>query len=454
MSTPDDEAVVRRFYDEIMSQGRLAVADEILTPNFVMRMAGYELQGIADFKKFVTSERTAMPDYHFTLERVIANGGKVAVRWSQLGTHEGAELYGVPPTGKQISDQGINIFHVANGRIEGTWVSEDTLGVMRQLSAVPPLAPAPAPPPQAAQLPVPATQPQIPAAATTTPSENQALVHRYFDAVISGRDLASASELMDPSCASMLPNLIFTLPLPMRGPQSWTRVMTALLEAMPDLTTTIDDEVASGDTVVVRWTSRGTNTGSVGLIPPSNASVTLEGITWFRIAGGKLVENLVNEDQFGLLQQIGAIREGGNLTPAENKALVHRFFDGIWNQSNYDLIDQYIAPDFVQHVPGQESGREGFRNTVTQAHSAFEEMQVVIDDEIATRDKVVHRWRWNCTHTGVFAGIPPTGKKVSFTGMTIVRLAGEQIVEHWASMDTRGLLQQLGAIPALEAQRA
>jgi steroid delta-isomerase-like uncharacterized protein len=255
---------------------------------------------------------------------------------------------------------------------------------------------------------------------------------------------------MDPACASKLP----TLAEPVRGPDAWMRIMAILRTAIPDLTATIDDELASGDTVVVRWTERGTNTGNLGPVPPSNRSVTVEGITWFRVAGGRLVENLVNEDQLGLMRQVGAIPAGRELTPEENKALVHRFFDGIWNRSDYGLIDQYIAANLVQHFPGAQSGREGFRATVTQFHTAFGEMDMVIEDEIAAADRVVHRWTWNCTHTGVFAGIPATGRKVSFTGMTIVRLSGGQIAEHWANLDTLGLMQQLGAIPELQAQRA
>lgn len=452
MAVNANEEIVCRYFEEIMNQGELAAADEILTSNFVVKMPGLRLQGISDFKKFVTDLRTSFPDLHFTLERRIVDGDKVAVRWNSLGTHKGY-LYDIPPTGKQVLDQGISIFHIANGRIEGTWLCEDTLNEMRQIGAVAPAAPGPAlttPPSAPAQavgpwVPARATQPE---ALAPTPRNNKDLVHRYIDAVMSGRDLAAASQLMDATCVSKLPTGLVQVEPP-RGPEGWVRTMTLLLNAIPDLSTTIDDELAVGDTVVVRWTSRGTNTGNLGHIPPSNKSVTIEGITWFRIADGKLVENLVNEDQLGFLRQIGAVPLGRELTPGENKILVHRFFDGIWNHSDYDLIDQYVAADFIQHFPGAKSGREGFRETITQSHESFGVMELLIEDEIATEDRVVHRWTWNCTHTGVFAGIPPTGKKVSFPGMTIVRVAGGQIAEHWASLDTLGLMQQLGAIPTL-----
>jgi steroid delta-isomerase-like uncharacterized protein len=446
-----NKAIVRRFYDEIMNQGELSTADEILAPDFVMTLPGYRQQGIPAFKGFVTGERIGFPDYYFTLERIVADDGKVAVRWNQRARQMG-HLHGIPPTWKMLTDEGISIFHITNGKIETLAICEDALNVLRQMGAVGPATPAP---PEAAYppAPAPATQPQT-ATAACTPLDNKALIQRYYDAIMNGRDLAAAPQLMDPTCVSEVPTGLMLRTEPLRGPEAWVRSMRILLTAIPDLTTTIDDEVACGDTVVVRWTWRGTNTGKFGPLPPSNKSVTVEGITWYRIVGGKLVENLINEDQLGFLRQVGAIPAADNLTAEENKALVHRFFDGVWNHSDYSLIDQFIAPNFIQHFPGAASGREGFRNTVTQTHAAFGQMQVVIDDEIAEADRVVHRWTWNCTQTGAFAGIPATGKKVSFSGMTIVRLAGGQIIEHWATVDTLSLLEQLGAIPAPQAQRA
>lgn len=434
MSMQDNRTLVRRYFEEVMNQGRLEVADEILSPRFEMKIPGFQLQGIPAFKQFVTDLRTSFPDLHFTLERAVADEHKVAVRWNQLGTHQGY-LYDIPPTNKQVSDQGINLFHIEDGKIVGTWLCEDTLGVMRQVGAVSPAAPAPgAPGPAAAPRPAPVDL-------SATSAESSALVHHYMDSVMSGRDPSAASRLMAPGCVSRLP----TAPEPMLGPEGWLPLVTVLRTAMPDLTATIEDELCVGDTVVVRWTSRGTHTGNLGPVPPTHRSVTIEGITWFRIAGGQLVENLVNEDQLGLMRQVGAIPEKRNLTPDENKALVHRFFDGIWNHSDSSLIDEYIATGFVQHFPGAASGREGFRDTVAQFHSAFGQMKMVIEEELAAADRVVHRWTWNCTHTSPFAGIPATGKQVSFTGMTIVRLAGGQIVEHWAILDTLRLLQQLQA---------
>src|SRR5262249_12026991 len=93
--------------------------------------------------------------------------------------------------------------------------------------------------------------------------------------------------------------------------------------------------------------------------------------------------------------------------------------------------------------------REGVKLLFLMYHSAFSDIQVTIEDIIAEGDKVVGRLTVCGTHTGNFAGIPPTGKRVTFQLMDIFRMVGDTIVEHWGIPDQFGLLQQLGVIPPL-----
>ena len=76
---------------------------------------------------------------------------------------------------------------------------------------------------------------------------------------------------------------------------------------------------------------------------------------------------------------------------------------------------------------------------------AFPDIEIVIDDQFAEGDRVANRWRDIGTHTGTFMGIAPTGKRVSFTGISIDRIAGGKVVESWINWDELGLLRQLGA---------
>ena len=142
------------------------------------------------------------------------------------------------------------------------------------------------------------------------------------------------------------------------------------------------------------------------------------------------------------------------MTPEENKAIVHRFFDAVWNKKDDSLVDTYLAVDFVEHFPGMEGGRDGFRRTAEVFRTAFPDIVLTIEDEIATTDRVVHRWNWQCTHKGNFLGIPPTGKKLNFSGMTIVRMKEGQIAERWAGLDQLGMYQQMGLLPAVGARAA
>lgn len=144
------------------------------------------------------------------------------------------------------------------------------------------------------------------------------------------------------------------------------------------------------------------------------------------------------------------------MSPEENKAVVHLFYDSVWNKRDDSVVDLYLAPDFIEHarVFGPEGGREGFKRTAQLFRVGFPDINLTIEDEIATADKVVHRWVWRCTHLGTLLGFPPTGNKIEFTGITIVRMVNGQIAERWASLDELTMFQQMGALPAVETQHA
>jgi steroid delta-isomerase-like uncharacterized protein len=135
----------------------------------------------------------------------------------------------------------------------------------------------------------------------------------------------------------------------------------------------------------------------------------------------------------------------------QNKELVRQMVEEIFNRGNLGLAGQFLAPDFVEREelpPGISSDREGVTQLTSMLHSAFPDFQATIEDIIAEGDKVVIRQTWSGTHKGEFMGIPPTGRSVSFGVIDIIRVDGGKFVEHWGQMDSMGLMQQLGAIPA------
>ncbi len=144
MSTEDNTALAHRFHMDIFVKGDLAVADELLTPDFVIHFPGLPpemLHGPEGVKKYATAIRTAFPDLHITHDDTIAVGDKVVIRWTVRATHQG-ELMGIAPTGKQVTITGIDIFRLSLGKLAEMWQNWDQLGMLQQVGALP--APAPA----------------------------------------------------------------------------------------------------------------------------------------------------------------------------------------------------------------------------------------------------------------------------------------------------------------------
>lgn len=134
-----DAAVVgRRFFEELLGRANWAAAPEILAPDVVMHhpSSPEPVQGIAKVQGFLGAFRAGFPDMQMTVEDVVGNGDKAAVRWRMRGTQT-AELFGIPPTGKQVTVAGISVVRVVDGKIVEDWVSEDTLGMMQQLGLIP-----------------------------------------------------------------------------------------------------------------------------------------------------------------------------------------------------------------------------------------------------------------------------------------------------------------------------
>lgn len=138
----------------------------------------------------------------------------------------------------------------------------------------------------------------------------------------------------------------------------------------------------------------------------------------------------------------------------QNKALVRRGVENVWNGRNVDVIDEVVASDFIIHATSPDKeihGREGVRQQFAGLRAAFPDLHFTIEDHIAEGDRVVTRWTAQGTHHGEFQGIPPTGRQVKLTGIDIDRVAAGKVVECWMNMDELGLLQQLGAIPQPDA---
>jgi steroid delta-isomerase-like uncharacterized protein len=153
-------------------------------------------------------------------------------------------------------------------------------------------------------------------------------------------------------------------------------------------------------------------------------------------------------------QRAWAPQRGGTLMSAEeNKAIVRRFWK-VWEEDDFiDLIDEFLAPDYVNHspgFPGQPTGPEGVKAVVSMFRSGMPDLRLNILDMIAEGDKVVVRYTVEGTHEGELFGVAPTGRRVSIESMTVERVSDGKIREHWRITDSLDMMQQLGAIPTPE----
>ena len=118
------------------------------------------------------------------------------------------------------------------------------------------------------------------------------------------------------------------------------------------------------------------------------------------------------------------------------KARFRQIWDRIWNQGDLDAIDEFYAADIVVHsaAPGTPAGVEGVRLTVGGYRAAYPDLQLTLEDLIAEGDKIVHRWSMTGTQQGEFRGAPPTGEKMTMSGISMMRVADGKIAELWTAM--------------------
>jgi predicted ester cyclase len=113
MSTEQNKVVVRQFISEALTGRNLALADEVLAPNYVNRMTGADLTG---FKGMLTGMSMALSDVQIDIDDLVAEGDSVVARWNMAATHTGS-LMGEAPTGKRVSTRGLTYYRLVDGRI-------------------------------------------------------------------------------------------------------------------------------------------------------------------------------------------------------------------------------------------------------------------------------------------------------------------------------------------------
>ena len=128
----ENESLIHRYFDEILSRNNLAAAGELIAPDVIFHPL--EIHGLENFMQYVSVLHNAFPDLNFVVEDEVNNADKSAVRFTMRGTHKG-EFRGISASNNQVEISGIDFFRIADNRIKEIWVSLDTLSFMQQLGA-------------------------------------------------------------------------------------------------------------------------------------------------------------------------------------------------------------------------------------------------------------------------------------------------------------------------------
>ena len=145
------------------------------------------------------------------------------------------------------------------------------------------------------------------------------------------------------------------------------------------------------------------------------------------------------------------------MSTEENKANIRRMTEEFYNQGNVESADHFFADTYVHHDPAspQVRDRDGLKEVLRAFLTGCPDLHITIDQLLAEGDTVAKRWTYHATQTGDLAGLPPTGKRITMSGLELFRLTGGRIVECWLGYDNLSLMQQLGVIPTPEqAQQA
>jgi steroid delta-isomerase-like uncharacterized protein len=137
--------------------------------------------------------------------------------------------------------------------------------------------------------------------------------------------------------------------------------------------------------------------------------------------------------------------------PTENRTIVRRLYEEVWNERKLEVVDELISPSHAlqgPNVSGSQVGPGLYKQRVVEFTTAFPDLCFHVEDTIAEKEKIVVSWIFSGTHKGEFLEIPATGKKISVEGITIHHIKNGKILDSCARWDALGLLRQLGVVPA------
>jgi len=293
--TEANKALIRQLYDHFNANDLAGIAQLVSATAVDHDAAPGQSSGPEGVVGAFAYLLAGFPDLNVNAEQLIAENDTVVDHIVGLGTNTGA-FAGIPPTGKPAAIEAIHIYRIENGQIAELWHIEDLAAILGQLGVIQG-APSAGPPATPAVV-VPAATPPVDQA---TVEANKDLMHRMFDAVNTA-DVTTLDTMFSPDFFNHNPNPGY--------PADWEGLKSTMLSfrgPFPDQVTTVNQEIAEDDLVVVHVTVRGTMEGSAYGVAPCQCKVEYDGINIVRIENGLIVENWSIYEVVSLLSQIGAI---------------------------------------------------------------------------------------------------------------------------------------------------
>ena len=451
-----DDTIQHRWFTEVWNKGRAEAIDEMMSPDVIghglVDESGNEIRGAEAFKSFYRSFRGAFPDIQVIVEDTVSEGDKIVARCTVRATHTG-EGIGPAPSNKPVDITGLCLVRVEGGKIAESWNEFDFMTLYRQIGVLP-----------GVEIPKDSSVPEessrmdarfidsVPAAfregdahveEKREESENVSQVEQILR-IIAGGDFDSLGDLL---AEDVTLEIIAPPSAPFSGKYQGrdhvvetTRQNFSQVEAQrPEILSV----VAQGDTVVVVGRES-------GKFRPTGRKYEVHWMHQYRFRDGKLTYIRELFDSASVLHLVEPEYEKEN-TPEENKAMMHRWFEEVWNQGREDAVEEMFASDGIAYGlsgSGDEAvrGPVGFKAHYRSVRAALPDITITVEDTVADDDKIAARCVVRGTHTGEGLGVAATNKSVEFTGLLISRIKGGKTVECWNSFDLLGLYRQIGAL--------
>jgi steroid delta-isomerase-like uncharacterized protein len=301
MSTEQNKTIVRRIIEDAWGRGNAALLEQLVAKDVCDHnpMPG-QPRGLEGQRWMLESIRRAVPNTTMQIHQLVAQGDLVVDHWTTSGTQTG-ELFSMPATGRRFTMTGSDMMRLSNGKVTEMWHHEDMLTMMQQLGMLPQQQ-TQGGTPDAGRRPAARATGESGRRRTLSDDDTRKLILRGYQEFIDRANPSAADTLLTPDYEGH-----FSATPPVHGREAFKQFIAMYNSAFSNHRATVEDIVIEGDYAACRATFTGKHTGSLMGVPPSGKQVTVHSLSLFRFAGDQLAEQWANNDDFGMLQQMGAM---------------------------------------------------------------------------------------------------------------------------------------------------